>query len=264
MWRNLGFTAIVVVTLAFSIGANTAIFSVVNVVLLKTLPYSHPVGVVGDVTMAPGIVAVAPLTSEETMYVPAAQMEAKQLSLLHIWFQPSWVVRTSGPVDGLTAQMQRAQASVDPNLPFTGFYPMQDLMAMTLAMQRVQVALLSGLASLALLLSAVGIFAMVANLVTQRTHEIGVRMALGSTIYQAMVQIGASGAGASLVGLVLGLAISAGALRAMRSALYGIGVYDAPTIAGVIVTWLWVTLFAATVPVLQIARIDPAQTLRDE
>jgi predicted permease len=222
------------------------------------------VGVVGDVTMAPGMVAVAPLTSEETMYVPAAQMEAKQLSLLHIWFQPSWVVRTSGPVDRLTAQMQRALASVDPNLPFTGFYRMQDLMARTLAMQRVEVALLSALASLALLLSAVGIFAMVANVVTQRTHEIGIRMALGSTIQQAMVQIGGSGAGASLLGLVLGLAVSAAALRAMRSVLYGIGVYDAPTIVGVIVTLLLVTLCAATIPVLRIARIDPAQTLRDE
>jgi predicted permease len=222
------------------------------------------VGVVGDVTMAPGMVVVAPLTSEETMYVPAAQMEAKELSLLHIWFQPSWVVRTSGPVDRLTAQMQRALASVDPNLPFTGFYRMQDVMAKTLAMQRVQAALLGALASLALMLSAVGIFAMVANMVTQRTHEIGIRMALGSTIHQAMVQIGGSGAGASLVGLVLGLAISAGALRAIRTALYGIAVYDAPTIMGVIVILLSVTLFAATVPVLRIARIDPAQTLRDE
>src|SRR4029077_14695579 len=52
------------------------------------------VGVVEDVAMAPGIDPVAPLTSEETMYVPAAQMEAKQLSLLHVWFQPSWIVRT--------------------------------------------------------------------------------------------------------------------------------------------------------------------------
>jgi MacB-like periplasmic core domain len=222
------------------------------------------VGVVGDVTMAPGMVAVAPLTNEETMYVPAAQMEAQQLALLHIWFQPSWVVRTSGPVDGLTAPMQRALASVDPNLPFTGFYRMRDLMAKTLSMQRVQVALLSGLASLALMLSAVGIFAMVANLVTRRTQEIGIRMALGSTIHQAMVQMGRSGAGAALAGLVLGLAISAVSLRAMRSVRYGIAVYDAPTIVAVIVTLLSVTLFAATVPVLRIAPIDPAQTLRDE
>ena len=64
----------------------------------------------------------------------------------------------AGPVQGLTAQMQRAMASADPNLPFSGFYSMRDLLANTLATQRVEVALLSAMAALALLLSAVGIF----------------------------------------------------------------------------------------------------------
>jgi predicted permease len=222
------------------------------------------VGVVEDVAMAPGIDPVAPLTSEETMYVPAAQMEAKQLSLLHVWFQPSWIVRTSGPVEGLTAQMQRALASADPNLPFSGFYSMRDLLAKTLATQRVEVALLSAMAALALLLSAVGIFALVANMATQRTREIGIRMALGSTVGQAMVQIGRSAAGASVLGLFLGLVLCAGALRVMRSVLYGVGVYDAPTMASVVLTLVLVTLLATTLPTLKIAKIDPANTLREE
>jgi predicted permease len=222
------------------------------------------VGVVEDVAMAPGIDPVAPLTSEETMYVPAAQMEARQLSLLHVWFQPSWIVRTSGPVEGLTAQMQRALASADPNLPFSGFYSMRDLLAKTLATQRIEVALLTAMAVLALLLSAVGIFALVANMVTQRTREIGIRMALGSTVGQAMVQIGRSGAGASVLGLFLGLVLCAGALRVMRSVLYGVGVYDAPTLAWVVLTLVLVTLLATTLPTLKIAKIDPANTLREE
>jgi hypothetical protein len=222
------------------------------------------VGVVEDVAMAPGIDPVAPLTSEETMYVPAAQMEAKQLSLLHVWFQPSWIVRTSGPVEGMTAQMQRALASADPNLPFSGFYSMRDLLAKTLATQRVEVALLSAMAALALLLSAVGIFGLVANMVTQRTREIGIRMALGSTVSQVMVQIGRSGAGASVLGLFLGLVLCAGALRVMRSVLYGVGVYDALTLASVVLTLVLVTLLATIVPTLKIAKIDPANTLREE
>jgi len=222
------------------------------------------VGVVGDVAIAPGYDAVAPLDNEQTMYVPASQMEARQLSLLHIWFQPSWIVRTSAPVQGLTAQMQRALASVDPNLPFSGFYSMHDILAKTLAMQRVEVALLGVMAGLALLLSAVGVFALVANMVTQRTHEIGVRMALGSTISEAMRQIGRSGAGAAILGLFFGLAACTGALRVMRSVLYGVGVYDAPTIIAVIVTLAAVTLIATVVPTLRVARIDPAQTLREE
>ena len=222
------------------------------------------VGVVEDVAMAPGIDPVAPLTSEETMYVPAAQMEARQLSLLHVWFQPSWIVRTSGPVEGMTAQMQRALASADANLPFSGFYSMRDLLAKTLATQRVEVALLSAMATLALLLSAVGIFALVANMVTQRTREIGIRMALGSTVGQAMVQIGRTGAGSSVLGLFLGLLLCVGALRVMRSVLYGVGVYDALTLASVVLTLVLVTLLATTIPTLKIAKIDPANTLREE
>jgi len=222
------------------------------------------VGVVENVAMAPGIDPVAPLTSEETMYVPAAQMEARQLSLLHVWFQPSWIVRTARPVEGLTAQMQSALASADPNLPFSGFYNMKDLMAATLATQRIEVALLAAMASLALLLSALGIFALVANMVAQRTREIGIRIALGSTIQKAMIHIGRSGVGAAALGLVVGLILSAGALRAMRSVLYGVGVYDAPTILLAVVTLSAVMLLATIVPTLRVARIDPAKTLREE
>jgi Acidobacterial duplicated orphan permease len=222
------------------------------------------VGMVADVAMAPGIDSIAPLTGEEMIYVPAAQVEAQLISMVHTWFQPSWIVRTAAPIEGLTAQMQQALASVDPNIPFSGFYSMRDLQAKTLATQRVEVALLTTMAGLALLLSAVGIFALVANIVTQKTREIGIRIALGSTIHQAMVRIGLPGANAAALGLILGLLSCAGALRAMRSVLYGIAVYDLPTIITVVVTLIAVALLAATVPTLRIAGIDPAKTLRDE
>jgi len=222
------------------------------------------VGVVEDVAIEPGLDPTAPLSAEESMYIPATQVDAQPLSLLHVWFQPSWIVRTSGPVEGLTGQMQRALASADPGLPFSGFYRMQDLLAKTLVTQRVEVALLSAMAALALLLSAVGIFALVANIVVQKTREIGIRMALGSTVRQAMVNIGGPGLRASGLGLILGLVLCAGVLRAMRSVLYGVGIYDAPTISCVVLVLASVTLIAGTVPTLRIARIDPARTLRDE
>jgi len=222
------------------------------------------VGQVADVPISSGLDPVAPLMTEQAMYVPAAQVNAHFLSLVHVWIQPDWVVRTAGPVEGLTAGMQRALASADPNLPASGFYGMKDLLARTLATQRIEVALLGAMAALALLLSAVGIFALVANMVAQRTREIGIRMALGSTVGQAMVQIGRSGAGASLLGLVLGLVLCAGALRVMRNVLYGIGVYDAPTLGTVVLTLVLVTLLATTLPTLRIAKIDPANTLREE
>lgn len=207
----------------------------------------------------------APLTSEETIYIPAAQiLDGEFLSLVNTWFQPSWIVRTTGPTHGLSAQMQRALTSADPNLPFSGFYSMKDLMAATLATQRIEVALLIAMALLALLLSAVGIFALMANIVAQRTREIGIRIALGSTIRKAMIHIGASGVGASALGLILGLILCTGALRVMRGVVYGVGVYDLPTILVVMLTLSAVALLATTMPALKIAKIDPAKTLREE
>ena len=223
------------------------------------------VGVVADVPLASGLNWTAPLQTEETIYVPAAQMnDPAALTMLHSWFQPAWVVRTAAPIDGLTGQMQKALASVDPGLPFSGFYSMNDLLAETLAMQRIEVALLGTMAGLALLLSAVGIFALVANLVTQRTREIGIRIALGSTIRQAMTHVSASGVRAASIGLLLGLLLCAGVLRTMQSVLYGVRAFDLPSLLAVVATLATVTLLAATIPALRIAKIDPATTLREE
>ena len=222
------------------------------------------VGLVQDVPMAPGIDPDAPLMGEQLVYIPASQVAPSLLAMVHVWFQPSWIVRTAGPVEGLTAQMQRALASADPNIPFSGFYSMRDIQAKTLAAQRVEVALLSTMAALALLLSAIGIFALVANIVAQKSREIGIRIALGSSIRQAMTHIGSSGATATAFGLVLGLLLSAAALRAMQSVLYGINIYDAPSLLMAVAVLAAIALIATTIPTLRIARIDPAKTLREE
>jgi macrolide transport system ATP-binding/permease protein len=221
------------------------------------------VGVVSDTQLSSGLNPTAPIQSEETIYIPAAQVVAPML-MVHAWFQPSWIVRTSAPVDGLTEQMQRALFSAAPGVPFSGFYRMSDLQAKALSTQRIEVALLSVMAGLALLLSAIGIFALVASLVTQRTRDIGIRIALGSTIRQAITRISGSGIRATGAGLVIGLAMCAVVLPVMRSVVYGVSVYDVPSLAAVIATLALVSLFAATVPALKIARIDPAKTLREE
>jgi predicted permease len=205
----------------------------------------------------------APLTREETIYVPAAQLiDAGQLSLVHGFFQPNWIVRTATPV-GVPAQLQRALASVDSQLPVSGFYDMSDLMAATLARQQIAVTLLTAMSSLAVVLSAIGIFALVANIVAQRTREIGICMALGSTIPQMMIRVGRAGVAASALGLVLGLLLCVAVLPAMRSVLYGVGVYDAGTMLAVVVMVGAVTLVATT-PILKVARIDPVKALREQ
>jgi predicted permease len=222
------------------------------------------IGVVGDTVLTSKLYeGAAPLKHEETIYLPAAQVAGPKLAVLHAWFQPSWIVR-SERVDGVNPEMQKALAAADPGLPFSGFYSMNDLRATTLAMQRIEVALLAAMASLALLLSGVGIFALVANTVVQRRREIGIRIALGSTIGRAMVHIGRSGVTASAVGLILGLLLCAGMLRGMRSVIYGVSIYDAPTIFLVIVMLFAVTVLATVVPSLSVASTDAARTLRED
>jgi macrolide transport system ATP-binding/permease protein len=223
------------------------------------------VGMVGDVQLSSDLDPIAPLQTEETMYVPAAQlMQPAELAMIHTWMQPSWIVRTAGPVQDLTGDMQRALASAASGLPFSGFYSMSDLQAKTLATQRIEVALLSAMAGLAMLLSAVGIFSLVASLIAQKTRDIGIRIALGCPVHRAMVNAAVPGVRASALGLIVGLILCTGTLRVLRSVLYGVGVYDWPTLLTVILVLAAVTLIAAAVPTMRVARISPAQTLHDE
>jgi predicted permease len=222
------------------------------------------VGVVANVAKRPGMSQDAPIATEPMFYLPATQMEQGLVNVAHIWFQPSWIVRTAGPVQGLTSAMQKALSQVDPNLPFSGFHSMQDLLAKNLTYQRVEVALLGVLAGLALLLSAVGIYGLVSNLIVQRTREIGIRMALGSSIHQAMIDVGSAGIMAAGCGLIAGLALSFVVLRVLRSEIYGVRDYDPLTLMAVLVVIAVIAAAASFLPTLRITRIDPAVTLRME
>jgi predicted permease len=222
------------------------------------------VGVVGDVTKRPGLFVSAPLSTEVTYYIPAAQAEQPLLNLVHVWFQPSWIVRTQGPIAGLTESMQKAMAEVDPALPIAGFHRLSDLQALALRQQRFEVFLLGVLAALALLLSLVGIYGLVSNIVMQRTREIGIRMALGSTVGQAMTEIGTSGISAVGVGIAAGLPLAALSIRLIKSQLFGVKPYDPPTLAAVLGILVVAATAAAFLPTRRIANIDPASTLRAE
>jgi predicted permease len=222
------------------------------------------VGVVPDVLDQSNVARDAPIGVDPIFYVPYTQTSPRLLTIVHMFTQPSWIVRTRGPVGGLTGRMQQAMASVDPGLPFSGFYSMEDLLHQQLQMQRIEVTLLGTLAGLALLLSAVGIYALVSNLVVQRTREIGIRIALGSTLGQAMRKIASSGVAAALGGVVAGLIGSFLVLRVMKSAIYGVGTYDPVTLVSVPLLLVAIAAAASLLPALRIARIDPAETLRAE
>lgn len=225
---------------------------------------SRIVGVVGDVTKRPGLLQRAPLSTEVAYYFPATQAGKGFLQLIHVWFQPSWIVRTNGPVSGVTEAMQKAMGEAEPNLPFAGFHRLSDLQALALRKQRFEVVLLGSLAALAFLLSLIGVYGLVSNMVVQRTREIGIRMALGSTIGKAMVEIGTSGITAVAFGLCGGAALAALSVRLIKSELYGITMYDPVTFAAVLGLLVLAALAASFAPTRRIARIDPALTLRAE
>ncbi len=223
------------------------------------------VGVVANVQKKPSMyVDDAPLTTEPIAYLPAAQTPMPVIAAGNLWFQPSWIVRTHGPVTGLTEDMQRALAEVDPNLPFSGFYSMQDLLNERLQVQHIEVTLLGVLAGLALLLSSIGIYALVSNLVVQRRREIGIRLALGCTLRQAVLEAGSAGAASVSGGVLAGLVMSFFALRALKSEIYGVSTYDHVTLVSVPLLLLSIAAVASLLPALRIANIDPAETLRAE
>jgi predicted permease len=222
------------------------------------------VGVVADVQKKPSMYGDTPLTTEPVIYLPAAQTPASVIAAGNLWFQPSWIVRTRGPVSGLTEAMQRALAEVDPDLPFSGFYSMQDLLNQRLQVQHIEVTLLGILAGLALLLSSIGVYALVSNLVVQRTREIGIRIALGCTLRRAILQVGSAGATPVGGGVWAGLALSFFVLRALRSEIYGVSAYDRVTLVSVLLLLVAIAGLASLLPALRIAKIDPAETLRAE
>jgi predicted permease len=220
------------------------------------------VGVTANVVTPPGFSSGGPMVAEPTVYVPAAQMPTQLVNLAHVWFQPSWIVRTKANSPDITRQMQQALAAVDPDLPVSGFYGMNDVLAEALLLQHMEAGLLAALAALALLLSSVGIYGLVSNLVNQRTRELGIRMALGCTVRDAMLEVSRAGMAATGAGLAVGMLLSVAAVKALRSQLFGVALYDPLTLCAVCVLLALVGLLAAVLPTLRIATIDPAQTLR--
>ncbi|HEV2402052.1 MAG TPA: ABC transporter permease [Candidatus Sulfotelmatobacter sp.] len=223
------------------------------------------VGIVGDVAKSPGMGGNLPLSTEPVLYVPATQVVQGLVNVAHIWFQPSWIVRTRQPLAGTAHAMQEALAQVDSQLPFSGFNSMEEILSKVLIRQRIEVALLTSLAGLALLLSAIGIYGLVSNLVVQRRREFGIRIAFGSSIREAMFDVGSDGVRATIYGLLLGSASSLFVLRFLRSELYGVvRYYDPLTLLVVAAAILAIALVASTVPAMRLANLDPAETLRAE
>jgi ABC-type antimicrobial peptide transport system permease subunit len=141
---------------------------------------------------------------------------------------------------------------------------MSDVRDVSLAPQRFLMALLLALAAATLLLAGIGIHGLIATSVTERTREIGIRIALGATVAHAMSSVALPGIVLAAIGIAAGLAASFVAVRALRSFVWGVSATDPLTFAAVGAILFAVAATASVLPTLRILRLDPATTLREE
>jgi predicted permease len=176
----------------------------------------------------------------------------------------SLAIRTDSDPLAISVPVQKQIANLDPELPVSNVQTMQQAIGDSLGNARFSASLVLTFAVLSLLLASVGLYGVLSYLMTQRTMEIGVRMALGAQRGQVVRLMLGDGLRPALYGLVLGLAASTGAVRLIQSMLYGTRPLDPAIFAAVAATLLVVAALACLVPAWRASRIDPMQALRTE
>ena len=219
------------------------------------------VGIAGDVQVKPGWGNFGPLSSLPNVYVPVTQVNDGFVRLVHTWFKPAFVVRSSLPLEQTTRIIRDAMTSVDPLLPIASMESMFDVQTAALAQQRLLATLLAGLALAALVVAAIGIHGLIATSVTERTREMGIRLALGATSGQAVRTLALPGVALGIIGIALGLVGSISSSRALEHFIWGIGAKDPLTFGAVSVVLLLTATVASVAPALRIVRLDPSKTL---
>jgi putative ABC transport system permease protein len=177
---------------------------------------------------------------------------------------PYLVVNTASDPVRLTAGITDVVHKLDPNLPITHITTMDGLISDSVSPRRFSAVLVGIFAALALLLAAIGIYGVVSYTVSQRTQEIGLRMALGAQLTQVRAMILGQTLKLTLIGVGLGLAGAFVLARFLASLLFGIGTYDPVTFLGVAFLQIAVTLAASYIPARRAMRVDPIVALRYE
>ncbi|HVG29694.1 MAG TPA: ABC transporter permease [Pyrinomonadaceae bacterium] len=206
------------------------------------------VGVVGDVrhrSLEQGVY--------QMMYVPSLQVGNNNL-----------VIRTASNPAGLAAAVRQQVAAIDRDQPVSAIRTMTDVLSESVGQQRFRTMLLAAFAAVALVLAAVGIYGVISYSVTQRTHEIGVRMALGAQRRDVVRLIVRGGLALTLLGVALGLAGSFALTRVMSGLLFGVSATDPATFAGITALLTSVALLACYLPARRATKVDPMVALRYE
>lgn len=208
------------------------------------------VGVVGDIKRQ-GLTA----DTRPEYYLPHSQATVGP---------PILVIRTSGNPTQISNAVRSEVAALDRNVPVYDVHTYDDLVSRNASQPRFQSMLLTCFAALALILSAIGLYAVLSYMVAQRTLEIGVRMALGARRTDVVGLILRRGLNLAALGLVIGMALSVVLTRYMASLLYTVKPLDPITLLSVTAILLFVSVLASTAPAWRAARLDPMKTLRDQ
>ena len=176
----------------------------------------------------------------------------------------SVVLRTSLAASALEPQIRREIQSVDPGLPVFNVRSMSEVIDVSLASRRFSAELVGAFAGLALLLAALGIHGLLSYLAAQRTHEIGIRMALGARAADIRKMVLGHGLRLAGSGVVAGLILAALGAPLMASLLYGVRTYDITVFVAVPLILLLVALAAGYLPARRAARVDPTVALRED
>ena len=174
------------------------------------------------------------------------------------------VVRTPLDAERLAAAVRREVAAVDRSIPVFGVQTMETTVAQSTEQSRLSVMLLTLFGALALVLVTLGIYGVLSFLVGRRTHEIGIRLALGATRADVTRLIVGYGMGLAALGTAIGLAASWGITQSMRTLLYDLSPHDPSTYAWIVAVVAAVALIASYVPARRATRVDPLHALRTE
>ena len=190
---------------------------------------------------------------QRQIYVSAAQFPNRYMSI---------VARASRPAPGLASSIRSAVWSVDAEQPVSAVRPLDDLITERNSGNRIIAQMVGFFGALALLLGAVGIYGLMAQSVEQRRHEIGIRIALGSTPRQVLGLVVGQGLKLTFTGIALGLLAAAGVTRGLATILYNVKASDPVTFFGVAAFFALVALAACYIPARRGSRVDPMVALR--
>lgn len=217
----------------------------------STSPWAQIVGIVGDVRQVDLSLPPGP-----EMYFPYTQAFGNYMTPNQL------VVETPGDPMGMARAVRHAIQSVDPEQPADNLYSLDDIIDTDIAPRRTQAALMGSLALLALVIAFVGIYGVMAYVVSQRTQELGIRMALGAQRSDVLKLVLSRGAKIALAGVATGILAALGLTRMIQSLLFEVSTVDPFILIGVAALLTAVVLAACVVPARRAASIDVVRALR--